>query len=168
MQARGPVDAQLTAELDALDPTLPFTASLTSELLQWPLPRRGDDSIAPEEQTAPAVPDLAEDLALRLEGSLLAYRAALSLRVEGPEVPLTRVALSGSGDFEHFTWTPLSLSLGRASVVSRGRASWAEGLDVEAVLRLDNLDPGTSPMQCRGGSAAMSTWPFPSRPRGGT
>jgi translocation and assembly module TamB len=141
LTARGPVNARLTAQLDVLDPTLPFTAVLHSELLQWPLPLLTREDEAAE---APAPPDpyLIEDLSLRLEGSLLGYRTALSMRVEGPEVPRTRVAMSGSGDLEHIAWTPLSLTLGRASVVSRGRASWAEGLDVEAVLRLDNLDPG--------------------------
>ncbi|MCG6657108.1 translocation/assembly module TamB [Halomonas campisalis] len=145
LQTWGPVNARLTAHLDALDPTLPFSAAFKSELLQWPLPPHegtvGDET---DDQAPPPVGDpyVIEDLTLQLEGSLLAYRAALSMRVEGPEVPLTRVALSGSGDLQHFAWTPLSLTLGRASVVSRGRVGWAEGLDVEAVLRLDNLDPG--------------------------
>jgi translocation and assembly module TamB len=49
------------------------------------------------------------------------------MRLEGPEIPLTRVAMSGSGDLEHIAWTPLSLSLGNASVVSRGRIEWQDG-----------------------------------------
>ncbi|PXX95470.1 autotransporter assembly complex protein TamB [Halomonas sp. LBP4] len=140
----GPVTATLEARLDALDPTLPFTASLGSDLLQWPLPGTLStrDEAAEEAAAAPAKPYLVEDLTLRLEGSLLAYRVAASLMAEGPEIPYTRVALTGTGDFEHFAWTPLSVSLGRASVVTRGRVDWAEELGVEAVVRLDNLDPG--------------------------
>ncbi|WP_290797696.1 translocation/assembly module TamB domain-containing protein, partial [Halomonas sp.] len=122
---------------DALDPTLPFSASLTSELLQWPLP-----GAMPADEEAPPEPWLIEELSLRAEGSLTDYRLAVSLMVEGPDVPFTRVALAGSGDLEHFAWTPLSVSLAGGSVVSRGRVDWAEALSVEAMARLDRFEPG--------------------------
>lgn len=139
LTARGPVDANLSARADVLAPSLPFEASLQSELLQWPLPMA--TAHADQEETV-AEPYVVEDLDLRLSGSLVNYSAALSMRLEGPDIPLTQVALSGSGDFEHFAWTPLSVSLGDASVVSRGRVEWLDGLDVEATARLDNVDPG--------------------------
>ena len=142
LAATGPVNAELTARFDALDPTLPFTASLESDLLQWPLPMRLATEVPEDLEDVPVDPYLAEDLSLRLSGSLLDYSAALSMRLEGPEIPRTRVALSGSGDFEHFAWLPLSLTLGDASLVTRGRVDWADGLDVGAVVRLDNVDPG--------------------------
>ncbi|MCE9662390.1 translocation/assembly module TamB [Halomonas sp. M5N1S17] len=142
LAATGPVEAELTARLDALDPTLPFTASLESDLLQWPLPMRLVTDMPEDVEEVSVDPYLIEDLSLRLAGSLLDYSAALSMRLEGPEIPRTRVALSGSGDFEHFAWLPLSLTLGDASLVSRGRADWSQGLDVSAVIRLDNVDPG--------------------------
>ncbi len=140
--AAGPVDAQLTARADVLDPTLPFTAALDSDLLQWPLPSRWVMEVpeAPEETLDE--PFLAEDVRLRVSGDLEHYTAAMSLWLEGPDVPRTRVALSGSGDRAHFAWTPLSLTLGDASVVSRGRIDWQDGLGLDATLRLDNLDPG--------------------------
>lgn len=139
----GPVNASLDARLDVLDPTLPFTASLGSELLQWPLPgARLDAENGVEDEADPADPWLVEDLSLRLEGSLLDYRVAASLMAEGPDLPYTRLALSGTGDQEHFAWTPLSLALGDASLVSRGRIDWAEALAVEARVRLDRVDPG--------------------------
>ncbi|MGR2736978.1 autotransporter assembly complex protein TamB [Billgrantia sp. Q4P2] len=145
--AHGPVDARLTAQADVLDPAVPFNASLQSEFLRWPLPMAAELAQA-EELSEPYV---VEDISLRLSGSLADYSAALSVRLEGPDIPLTRVALSGSGDFEHFAWTPLSLSLGDASIVSRGRVEWHDGIDVEATARLDNVDPGlfTDAMQGR-------------------
>ncbi|RCV87535.1 translocation/assembly module TamB [Billgrantia montanilacus] len=142
LAATGPVEAELTARLDALEPSLPFTASLESDLLQWPLPMRLTTEVPEDVEDVPVDPYLAEDLSLRLSGSLLEYSAALSMQLEGPEIPRTRVALSGSGDVEHFAWLPLSLTLGDGSLVSRGRADWSEGLDVSAVFRLDNVDPG--------------------------
>lgn len=137
----GPVDLTLDARADLLDPTLPLTASLASDLVQWPLPGHQTTVNAEGEEVAVA-PWLVEDLAVSLEGSLVDYRLAASLKAEGPELPYTRLALAGSGDLTHFAWTPLSLSLGEASVVSRGRAAWDDGLSVDARARLDNVDPG--------------------------
>lgn len=136
LELSGPVDLALDARLDVLDPTLPFTAGLASELVQWPLPGSVD------EQGDAIEPWLVEDLALRLEGSLVDYRIAASLNAEGPQLPYTRLALTGSGDLGQFAWTPLSLSLGDASVVSRGRVAWTDGVTVDAETRLDNVDPG--------------------------
>uniref|UniRef100_UPI00301DB962 hypothetical protein n=1 Tax=Staphylococcus aureus TaxID=1280 RepID=UPI00301DB962 len=102
----GPVTAGLDARLDALEPSLPFSASLASDLVQWPLP---GDVPETEEEGEPVAPEpwLVEDLALRLEGSLTDYRVAASLMVEGPELPYGRVALTGGGDLQHFAWNPL-------------------------------------------------------------
>lgn len=136
LELAGPVNAAFDARLDALAPTLPFSASLASDLLQWPLPG------AVSEDESPAEPWLVESLTLRAEGSLTDYRVAASLMVEGPELPYTRVALTGSGDLEHFAWTPLSVSLGGGSVVTRGRVDWAEALAVSAIARLDRVEPG--------------------------
>ncbi len=146
--ARGPVSTRLTAQADVLDPEVPFSVRMSSEFLQWPLPMAAAFA---EEDEALDDPYVIEDLDLRLSGTLEQYSAALSARVEGPEVPLTRIALTGSGDLEHFAWTPLSLSLGNASVVSRGRIEWHDGLALDATVRLDNLDPGqfTDAMQGR-------------------
>ncbi|NIC36095.1 translocation/assembly module TamB [Halomonas desiderata] len=146
--ARGPVSTRLTAQADVLDPEVPFSARMSSEFLQWPLPMAAAFA---EEDEALDDPYVIEDLDLRLSGTLEQYSAALSARVEGPEVPLTRIALTGSGDLEHFAWTPLSLSLGNASVVSRGSIEWHDGLVLDATVRLDNLDPGqfTDAMQGR-------------------
>lgn len=136
LELDGPVNAALDARLDALEPTLPFSASLNSDLVQWPLP-----GAMPDDEAAPD-PWLVEELSLRAEGRLTDYRLATSLMVEGPDVPFTRVALAGSGDLEHFAWTPLSVSLAGGSLVTRGRIDWAEALAVEALARLDRVEPG--------------------------
>ncbi|WP_245904445.1 translocation/assembly module TamB domain-containing protein [Billgrantia lactosivorans] len=138
LTARGPAEAELTAQADVLDPKVPLEASLQSEFLRWPLPM----AVELGQEEALGEPYVVEDLDLRLSGSLDDYSVALSTRLEGPEIPLTRVALSGSGDLGHFAWLPLSLAVGEASVVSRGRVEWQEGLDVEGTARLDNVDPG--------------------------
>ncbi|TDO13853.1 MULTISPECIES: autotransporter assembly complex protein TamB [Halomonas] len=153
LRTRGPVDSHLVARLDALDPTLPFTASLRSEALQWPLP--GAETTSANEATAgspatdepstsqaSAAPWQVSDLALQLEGSLVDYRSQLSLRAQGPELPSTELLVKGSGDLQHFRWSPLTLHQQGAVLVSRGQAAWRDALDVEASLSLDNFDPG--------------------------
>lgn len=164
LATRGPVEAQLVARLDALDPALPFTASLASDALQWPLPGaektpagEGDEAPAQTEEEpspvtpvtpgddtsdAPAEPWRVEDLAVHLEGSLVDYRSRVSLTVRGPEMPPTDLLVSGSGDLEHFRWSPLTVNQQGAVLLSRGQAAWRDGLDVKARLSLDNLDPG--------------------------
>lgn len=155
---RGPVEAHLVARLDALDPTLPFTASLQSDALQWPLPgaevtpapdegeTQRSESGADEEGDAvaaePEEPWRVEDLAVHLEGNLVDYRSRVSLTARGPALLPTDLLLSGRGDLEHFRWSPLTANQQGAVLVSRGQAAWRDGLDVEATLSLDNLDPG--------------------------
>ncbi|MDT8878162.1 translocation/assembly module TamB domain-containing protein [Halomonas saccharevitans] len=150
---QGPVEARLTARLDALDPTLPFEASLESEALQWPLPAEAQGQDAPAEaQTqaqegdtsseAPAEPWRAEDLSLRLAGSLVDYRAELSLSAAGPTLPPTDLSLIGSGSLNHFDWSPLTINQQGGVIVSRGRVDWAEGLAATATLSLDGINPG--------------------------
>ena len=147
----GPVQARLDAELDALAPTLPFQARLTSPELQWPLPgmavsetEAADsetvDSKAPE-TAADAEPWQVQDLALNVEGSLLDYALRLTLAAQGPGLPPTNVALTGSGDLQHFSWAPLHVEMEAGSLASQGRIGWEEALDVSATLDLDDFDP---------------------------
>ena len=160
----GPIETRFSATLDALDPTLPFQASLQSPGLQWPLPgmqaatppataqadadtgngQEEDDTDA--SSTDPAAsettePWRVESLSLEAEGSLTDYRTELSLAAQGPQVPRTRVKLSGRGDLAHFIWEPLALHMNDARVTTEGRIDWAEGLAVEASLALNDLNP---------------------------
>ncbi|GHE19564.1 translocation/assembly module TamB [Halomonas urumqiensis] len=154
----GPVTGSADARLDALDPTLPLEASLRSDFVQWPLPaattgevaagstpadaEEGSDAEATNADAPATEPWWVEDISLRVQGSLLDFQAAASLHVEGPGVPYTRIALTGSGDQRHFAWTPLAVSLDDASLVSRGRIDWADALAVDAQVRLDRIEPG--------------------------
>nr|WP_246403772.1 translocation/assembly module TamB domain-containing protein [Halomonas stenophila] len=139
LRASGPVEAQFTARLDALDPSLPFTASLQSPELQWPLP-----GVPPAEEgdsSEPPAPWRIEDLSLTAEGRLTDYRTRLALTAEGPSLPRSELSLTGSGNLEHFAWQPLRLATGEGIVSSRGRIDWSEALSVSARLGLDNVDP---------------------------
>lgn len=143
----GSVAARLSARLDALDPTLPFEATLDSEALQWPLPGEAEqDATAAVEEGAddalPAEPWRAENLSLRLAGSLVDYRAELAVSATGPSLPPTDLTLTGSGSLGHFAWSPLTVNQQGGVIVSRGRIDWEEGLGAEATLSLDGINPG--------------------------
>ncbi|MDR5905879.1 translocation/assembly module TamB domain-containing protein [Franzmannia qiaohouensis] len=150
----GQINSSISAQLDALDPTLPMRVSARAERLEWPLSaqreQQGDDAESPY---------ALNDLVLRLEGSLLEYQAALSVNAEGPELPGMRLALNGNGDLEQFAWTPLSVTVQQGgSLISHGEVRWSEGLDVSTRLQLNNLDPGafTDAVQGRlSGNAAL-------------
>ncbi|APE32623.1 hypothetical protein BOX17_15580 [Halomonas aestuarii] len=151
LTTQGPVEVRLSASLDALDPTLPFEATLESKALQWPLP--GAEEATPPQSgdaqqgdAAPAAPSPApwrvEDLSLHLAGSLVDYQAELALSAEGPTLPRTDLSLKGTGSLAHFEWSSLTVHQQGGVAVSRGRVDWAEGLAAEATLSLDGIDPG--------------------------
>lgn len=142
----GPAQAKLNAELDALAPTLPFNARLTSPELQWPLPGMvvpgtGKNTDKAAADTADHKPWQASDLDLSIEGSLLDYALRLTLAAQGPSLPSTNIDLTGSGDLEHFNWAPLSVKMEAGSLASQGRIDWAEALAVSATLDLNDVDP---------------------------
>ncbi|WP_404378007.1 translocation/assembly module TamB domain-containing protein [Vreelandella aquamarina] len=141
LDATGPVNASLSAHIDALAPTLPFKARLESERLQWPL---NDDSQATSETpdaTTGTGSYVLENFSLNLDGSLEAYRVALETNAAGPQIPATDIRLGGEGDLTSFHWSPLTLTINDSALSSEGRVSWAEAIEVDTNVRLDNLDP---------------------------
>ncbi|HSH48884.1 MAG TPA: translocation/assembly module TamB domain-containing protein, partial [Halomonas sp.] len=137
----GPAQARLDAELDALAPTLPFRARLTSPELRWPLPGTAAGDVEAAEAALDAAPWQVQDLVLGAEGSLLDYSLRLTLAAQGPSLPLTNIDLTGSGDLQHFSWAPLSVAIKAGRLASRGRIDWSEALDVSATLDLEDFDP---------------------------
>lgn len=144
LEASGAVNASLNGEVDALSPTLPFQLQVQSEQVQWPLVTDADTR--PEGSNADGDNIAAEafvvnDLDLQLTGSLDDYRSQLALVVEGPGLPSTRVGVTGEGDFEHFTWQPLTLAVGDSTLQSEGSINWLAPLQVDTTIRLDQFDP---------------------------
>ncbi|GEN22084.1 DUF490 domain-containing protein [Halomonas cupida] len=160
----GPVEARLDAQLDTLAPTLPFEASFSSPHLQWPLEGMKVGAPAPEENdegkevgddgespstddgespstTAEQQPWIARDIDIQTSGSLIDHRIQLALNLEGPQLPATQIELEGGGDFNHFRWSPLSMSMEAGQLLTEGEVSWGEGVDVQASLTLDSVNP---------------------------
>lgn len=169
LSASGTVNARFTASANLLAPSIPFELRLQSDSLQWPLPSRDAAALAestavnagaaiqatpvpapepPPDKSAEETPATADidpyhlrSLDLSASGSLEGYSARLSFQAEGPSVPQTDVALSGSGDITHFAWEPLTVDTGDGSLVSQGRVEWLAPFNVNATLALDDFDP---------------------------
>ncbi|GAA0617114.1 translocation/assembly module TamB domain-containing protein [Halomonas beimenensis] len=138
LTATGPVEAELAARVDVLDPALPFSASLMSPGVQWPLTEREAGTGA----ASGPDPWRVEALSLEAEGRLTDYRVRLALSAEGPSLPPTDLALTGQGNLHRFDWAPLSLVTGEGSATSQGRIDWTDALTVSARLAVEALDPG--------------------------
>ncbi|GAA3908707.1 translocation/assembly module TamB domain-containing protein [Halomonas cibimaris] len=145
LNASGTVNASFTANANLLAPTVPFELQVQSESLQWPLPPRGAES-GPASESAPqlqATPYRLRSLDLSASGSLDGYRTKLTFQAEGPSVPPTNVALTGSGDITHFAWAPLEVDTGDGRLQSRGRVEWLTPFNAEATLALEDINPQT-------------------------
>lgn len=132
LAASGQVNANLTAHVDALSPTVPFEARLQSERLQWPLTEASDS-----EQEVYSVD--AFDLAIT--GSLEAYQLSLAFNAEGPQVPSTQVNITGDGNLTSFRWEPLTLRIDESLLHSEGQVNWEAPLQVDSRIRLEQFDP---------------------------
>ncbi|MFD2189948.1 translocation/assembly module TamB domain-containing protein [Pistricoccus aurantiacus] len=162
LETQGPVTANLSATLDALDPTLPFDASLEASSLRWPL--EGADTQVADEQakkkeakedakkenaeeggpdSTPQEPYRVKNLALEAKGSLTGYRTSLQLSASGPQFDETRLLLEGDGNLSRFAWQPLELTTADGgSLTSQGKVDWQDALKLETSLTLNGLDPG--------------------------
>ncbi|WP_025733732.1 autotransporter assembly complex protein TamB [Carnimonas nigrificans] len=138
--ASGPQQADITAQLNALDQRLPFKATLRSPHVQWPLPGMPEE----DEEGQPIAIYRVDDLALEASGNLDRYALSLAGKASGSQLKPLAIALTGSGDYQHFDWQPLKVDAGQGgSVQSSGTVNWATGLWVKAALELQHLKPQT-------------------------
>ncbi|PSJ45621.1 translocation/assembly module TamB [Zobellella endophytica] len=123
----GPVNASAELSARPLDPRLPFELALDWQRLGWPL-------VEPRWRL--------EQGELTLRGELDDYRLQLSSEASGPELPPFAIRLEAEGDLQQARLAPLALALPQGEARLEGRLGWAEGIDWQGVLTLDELDPG--------------------------
>ncbi|MGJ8523340.1 Translocation and assembly module subunit TamB [Carnimonas sp. R-84981] len=138
--ASGPQQATIKAQLNALDQRLPFKASVRSPHVQWPLPGMPEKDAQGQDIAQYHV----DDLALEANGNLDRYALSLSGNASGSQLKPLALAVTGSGDYQHFDWQPLKIDAGKGgSVESAGTVNWATGLWLKASLKLQHLKPQT-------------------------
>ena len=124
----GAADAQLTGRVQPLDNTLPLKATLSSELLGWPL----------DTQAIAAV----NDLQLDIEGTLEDYTLDLGAAVSGEQIPDTTLAIMGRINTERVLIPELNLDTLGGTVEGTTSVNWTDGIDWLAAIGLEGIQPG--------------------------
>ncbi len=127
-QASGGVDAELSATAAVLSPDIPWTVSLRSSAVQWPLR---------EEPVARAT-----DLTVSGEGDITNYRLDLATALDGPDIPAGRWQLGLAGDPEGARIEELKGQLLQGQLGVSGRVGWAPNLSWDLSLEATGLEPG--------------------------
>ncbi|WP_445397876.1 autotransporter assembly complex protein TamB [Zobellella sp. An-6] len=127
LSLEGVIAAQARLQARPLEPSLPFELALDWQRLGWPLAE-------PEWRL--------EQGKLTLDGSLEEYRLRLAAEGQGPELPPIGIELAARGNPQGLELAPLALALPQGEVKVEGRLGWAEGIDWQGVLTLEEVDPG--------------------------
>ncbi|EJN6828082.1 autotransporter assembly complex protein TamB [Vibrio cidicii] len=140
----GPVQAQVTAELQPLKAQLPFKVDLRQLKSQWPLSGQSEYQV--------------EVASLRANGSLDGYQLALQTHLEGEAIPPLDVDLSGEGSLQHIKLDKLVLATLGGQVSGQVRADWHDTVSWQADLALQDIQPGKKWPQAQGNiSGKLST-----------
>lgn len=130
IQSRGPVDTTTAIKADLLSQRLPFSFQTGSPRVQWPLPGAS---------TAGASTYVVDDLSLQASGDLDHYRFGLEGRVRADRYAPMPVKWVGEGNDQGLSWAPLSVGVGKGSLKSEGRLTWAPTLNADVQLALDHF-----------------------------
>ncbi|MGL5290409.1 MAG: translocation/assembly module TamB domain-containing protein, partial [Vibrionaceae bacterium] len=123
----GVLRANVKANLDVLDPKLPFSISLKSRKLQWPLDK--------------AQFNLA-NTRLSAKGSLDGYDAHLSTFFSGTDLPSVKLQTAVRGNLEKVALPNLAIKTLGGSIKGSVEAGWKDQVTWKTALRLNNIQPG--------------------------
>ncbi|ART78994.1 autotransporter assembly complex protein TamB [Oceanisphaera avium] len=122
----GVLSAQATLSAEPLNPELPFDVALNWQELGWPF----------------TDPDWKlEQGKLRLKGRLEDYQLTLTSQAQGPELPAIGIDLKASGNLNGAELQPLKLTLPKGEAKVAGKLSWADNIEWQGELALDDVDP---------------------------
>lgn len=140
----GLAKADLNAQLQPLDPDLPFDVQLSDGDVQWPLHGQGDYFVQIDKLAA--------------NGSLKGYQVALNTAVQGKDLPDLDLALKGKGDLEQINLSKLTLNTLGGSVSGNVMANWKQPVNWAANLSLRDIQPGLQWPEAEGNlSGVLST-----------
>ncbi|MGL5334669.1 MAG: autotransporter assembly complex protein TamB [Enterovibrio sp.] len=123
----GVLRANLKANMDVLDPKLPFSFSLDSRKLQWPLDK--------------AQFNLA-NTKLAAKGSLNGYDANLSTSFSGTDLPSVKLQTAVRGNLDKVALPNLAIETLGGTIKGSVEAGWKDQVAWKTALRLDNIQPG--------------------------
>ncbi|HKJ95471.1 MAG TPA: hypothetical protein VKA32_07575, partial [Gammaproteobacteria bacterium] len=127
LRATGAVQAQAHATARVLSPDIPWSLSLQSRSLGWPL--TGHDTVA------------ATDVSLTGSGDVGHYDLDVRAHLAGASVPPGNWHLKGEGDPQGARIESLTGRVLGGSLKASGRVAWAPRLSWDVDLQADALDP---------------------------
>ncbi len=124
----GLADARLAGRVQPLDSELPLKATLSSDLVGWPL----------NTQQVAAV----RDLTLGIDGTLDDYLLDLDAAVSGEQVPDTTLAIDGRVNTERADVSEIGIDTLGGTVNGNAVVDWTNGIDWLTAITLDGIEPG--------------------------
>ena len=132
LDSHDPVPLSVGLKADLLSQLMPFSASITSPKLQWPL-------TAAEQRHAAAVYRV-DGLNVQAEGDLTGYRLGVEGTVRSNTLKPMPIHLAGQGDDRQFGWRSLTVGVGnKGGVQSQGQVQWAPLLAAKADVTFNQL-----------------------------
>lgn len=128
LQASGGVDAELSATAQVLSPDIPWTLSLTSDRLAWPL------GAEPRFQ--------ASNVVVTGKGDVGSYDVSLNTVLNGDEIPRGEWRLGVTGTPQRARIESLTGQTLGGRLALTGDVAWVPSLTWDLRLEADNLQPG--------------------------
>ncbi|MFA0570217.1 autotransporter assembly complex protein TamB [Vibrio gallaecicus] len=122
------IQAELSGNIQPLEPTLPFDLTLNNGVAQWPLKGKSDISV-----------DIAQ---LKTSGSLDGYTLLLDTDIAGKDIPDLAVDLKGKGTLDQIDLESLTLGTLGGEVRGKVMANWAAPINWTADIALKDIQPG--------------------------
>ncbi|MFA0441554.1 hypothetical protein BCU70_11645 [Vibrio sp. 10N.286.49.C2] len=124
----GIIDAELSGDLQPLEPTLPFDFILTDGKASWPLNGESEYKVAIDKLLA--------------KGSLDGYEINLQTQASGKQIPDVSVDVQGRGDLTQISLETLKLDTLGGSVEGAVMANWEAPVNWKADVALSHIQPG--------------------------
>ncbi len=120
--------ASIKADLQPLEPQLPFDVSIKELHAQWPLVNKGDYFVD--------VPELF------VKGSLKQYQLGITGEVKGKDIPDASLDTQGSGNLSEIELTQIKLDTLGGHILGKVKANWDAPINWQATLDLNQIQPG--------------------------
>ncbi|MCY9805743.1 translocation/assembly module TamB [Vibrio scophthalmi] len=138
------IQADLSAELEPLDPNLPFQIALKKGKAQWPLTGKADYQALINQFNA--------------QGSLAGYQLDLDGNAKGQAIPEVDLTLAGKGDLSEIHLSALDIKTLGGEIKGSAMANWQAPINWAADLTLANIQPGLQWSEAEGNlSGALKT-----------
>ncbi|MGF1911186.1 translocation/assembly module TamB [Vibrio kasasachensis] len=130
------VEAEIDAQVEPLEPNIPFDISLRSGKAQWPLKGKADYQ--------------ADITRFSGKGSLKGYQITLDGKASGQQIPDAILHLKGKGDLSQIEVSELDIETLGGSVKGNAMTNWQPPINWAADLNMANIQPGLQWQQAEG------------------